>query len=60
MRNVRERAAVNQRGRAFKRLNEIRLNRVFEQQRKRAGDFQIVRRDNFAVNCVSDDNFSEP
>ena len=49
VRDVRERAAVHERGLALERLHQVRLDRLLEQHRHRAGRPQLLGGDGLAV-----------
>ena len=59
MRDVRERAAVDERGRPLERLHEVRLDRVLEEQGERTRDAELLGADGAAVAAVSDDDLAE-
>ena len=54
VRDVRERTRVNERGRAFESLHQVRHDRVFHQDGHRAGDAQIFGGNRFAANARAD------
>ena len=56
VRDVGERAAVNERGRADERLHEVRAEGVFEQRRRRALRVDISRGHGLVVIGAGDDN----
>ena len=60
MRDIGERAAVDEGRRAFERLHEIRRQRVLEQHGHRASGLQIFGRDRLFVRSIGDDDFAEP
>ena len=57
--DVRKRAAVDERGRAFKRLDEIGLQRILQKRRHRTDRLEVCRRDGLLVVGVADDDLSE-
>ena len=60
MRDVRERAAVDERRLALERLDEVRLDRLLEQDGHRAGGAQLLGRDRLALVRVADGDRAEP
>ncbi len=56
VRDIRKRAGVNERGRAFERLHQVGLNRVLHQHGQRAAGADIVRRDRLAGLARADDH----
>ena len=60
MRDVGEGAAVDERGLTFERLDEVRLQRVLEQHRHRAGRAELLGEDGLAVERVGDRDRAEP
>ena len=59
MRDVGERAAVNERRRAFQRLHQIRCDRVLEQRRHGAVALQLARAHRLTLARVADDDVAE-
>ena len=59
MRDIAERAAMDQRRIAFERLDEIRINGFLEQDRHRAVGLQLARRHRPPVAHVADDDAAE-
>ncbi len=60
VRDVREGAAVHERGLPFERLHEVRLDRVLQQHRERARRLELLRRDRLAIVRLADGDASEP
>ena len=58
--DVRERPAVDERRTALERLEEVRLDRVLEQDGHRAGDLQVLGGDRLAVARRREDHAAEP
>ncbi len=59
MSDVRERAAVDEDGVVLKRLNEVRLQCIFQQNRHGAVGFQITGADRLLVARIGDDDIPE-
>ena len=60
MRNVGKRSAMNKDWRAFKRLNDVRLDRILKEQRQRTRNTDFIRTNGTAAAAVADDNAAEP
>ncbi len=60
MRDVPERAAVDERRSALDRLNQVRLDRILQNRRHRALDLEITRGDRSARFIEADDDSSQP
>ena len=60
VRDVGERAAVEERGLALERLDEVRLDRVLEQDGHRARSLELLGRDRLALPGVADGDLPEP
>ena len=60
MRDVRERAAVHERGLPFERLHEVGLEGVLEQDGHRAGRLQLLRGHRLALPRVGDGDRAQP
>ena len=60
MRDVGERAAVDEGGRAFQRLHQVRRDRVLQQRGHRAVRVQIAGADRLTVARIGDDDVAEP
>jgi hypothetical protein len=58
--DVRERPAVDERRAALERLEQVRLDRVDQQDRHRAGDAEVLARDGLAVGRRREDDPAEP
>ena len=56
VRDVRERSAVHDRGRALERLHEIGFHCVLEERAHRARRLEIARRDGLALCIIPDDD----
>ena len=59
MGDVRKRAAMHEGGRAFQRLHEVGLQRVFQQYGHGAGGADILRGDRLSVAGIGDDNSAD-
>ncbi len=59
VRDVRERAAVDERGLALERLDEVRLDRVLQEDGHRAGGAQLLGRDRLALERPRDGDRAE-
>ena len=60
MRDVGERPAVDERGLALERLDEVRLDRVLEQHGHRARRLELLGGDGLALPRVADGDRAEP
>ncbi len=60
MRDIGERPAVHEGGRAFQRLHQIGGQRLLEQRRHRAMRLEVAGADGFALARVADDDVGEP
>ena len=60
MRDVGERAAVDEGGRAFERLHQVGRQRVLEQRGHRAMRLEVAGAHGFAVARIADDDVGEP
>ena len=60
VRDVRERAAVDERGLAFERLHEVGLDRLLQEDGHRSGGAQLLRRYGLALECLRDGDRGEP
>src|SRR5690625_4020807 len=60
MSDVRERAAMDEGRVVLERLHEVRLHRILEQHRHRAGGADITAIDRAAVTAIGDDHVVEP
>jgi hypothetical protein len=60
VRDVGERAAMDERGRALQRLHQVRRNRLLQQGGHRAMCVEITRADRLTIACIGDDDVAEP
>src|SRR6185503_693080 len=60
VRDVREGATMQERGLPFERLDEVRLDRVLEQDGHRARGLKLLRGDRLAFPGVADGDLAEP
>jgi len=60
VRDIPERPRVDEDGRVFERLHEVRFERVAQDRRHRARGFEIARGHGCAIRCVSNDDPLEP
>ena len=60
MRDIGERAAMDESGRAFQRLHEVRRDRFLQQRRHRAVALEILGADRFTLARIGDDDIAEP